>query len=119
MSKIYKQKKAWIVLGSTIFLSLFVLNTDPRELSAPYLLVPPLFIFLILYMFTYMILQAYTTLSRQKQKVVSGIVASGPMVLLLLASLGQLTPRDMVLSLLFIGGLALYSSRAVPNLQRQ
>lgn len=113
MIKFYKQRKAVIVLSSTIFLSLFMLNTNPRELSAPYLLVPPLLVFLILYLLASMSLESMTKLSKQKRKIVSGVAAAGPMVLLLLASLGQLTPRDSVLSLLFIVGLAAYSSRAV------
>ncbi len=111
MTKNYKQRKALIVLLSTIFLSLFMLNTNPRELSAPYLLVPPLLVFLILYLLASIGLETYTLLSKQKRKVVSGVAASGPLVLLLLASLGQLTARDSILSVLFIAGLAAYSSR--------
>jgi hypothetical protein len=36
-------------------------------------------------------------------------------VMLLLASLGQLTPKDTVLSLVFVIGLAAYASRAAPG----
>lgn len=90
-----------------------MLNTNPRELSAPYLLVPPLLVFLILYLLASMILEMYTSLPTQKRKIVSGVAAAGPLMLLLLASLGQLTPRDSILSLLFIAGLAAYSSRVV------
>jgi hypothetical protein len=112
MNRLYRQKKSWIVLLSTIFLCLFIFGTDPRKLSAPLLLVPPMLLFVILFVFSYMCFGAFTEVPKAKQRVMSGIVASAPVLLLLLASLGQLTGKDTLLSLLFIGGLAAYFSRA-------
>jgi hypothetical protein len=117
MKKFLKQRKLVLVLISTIFLCLFVFNTNPKELSAPYLLVPPLLIFLILALLSSAALSALTALPAKKRKLVSGVIAGGPLVMLLLASLGQLTLKDTVLSLLFVAGLAAYASRAAPGIQ--
>jgi hypothetical protein len=112
MNKIYRQKKLSIVLLGAIFLCLFIFSTDPRKLSAPFLLVPPVLLFIVLFGATYVLLSAFTELPKAKQRLMSGVLASAPVLLLLLASLGQLTGKDTMLSLLFIGGLAVYFSRA-------
>jgi len=111
MNKFYRQKKTWIVPPSAIFLCLFIFGTDPRKLSASLLLVPPAVLFLILFTTSYALLSAYTEIEKPKQRLMSGVVATAPVLLLLLASLGQLTGKDTLLSLLFIGGLAAYFSR--------
>ena len=112
MNKYYRQKKLWIVTLSAIFLCLFIFGTDPRNLSPELLLVPPVLLFVILFGLTYAGLSAYTDVPKQKQRLMSGVVATAPVLLLLFASLGQLTSRDTLLSLLFVGGLAAYFSRA-------
>ena len=112
MNKMYRQKKLWIALLSAIFLCLFIFSTDPRKLSAPLLLVPPVLLFFVLFVFSLSVLSAFTGLPKAKQRLISGALASAPVLLLLLASLGQLTGKDTVLSLMLIGGLAVYFSRA-------
>ena len=112
MNKFYRQKKLWIVTLSAIFLCLFIFGTDPRNLSPELLLVPPVLLFGILFGLTYATLSAFTEVSKAKQRLMSGVVATAPVLLLLLASLGQLTGRDTLLSVLFIGGLAAYFSKA-------
>jgi glucose-6-phosphate-specific signal transduction histidine kinase len=111
MRRLYRQKKLWIVLLGTTFLCLFVFGTDPRKLSAPLLLVPPITVFIILFALALTFFGAFTEVPRPKQRLMSGIIASAPVLLLLLASLGQLTGKDTLLSLLFIGGLAAYFGR--------
>jgi len=64
-----------------------------------------------LFLATYALLSAYTEIPKPKQRLMSGVVATAPVLLLLLASLGQLTGKDTLLSLLFVGGLAAYFSR--------
>ena len=112
MNRFYRQKKLILVLLGTISLCLFIFGTDPRNLSAPLLLVPPVLLFGILFGLAYAGLHAATGLPKAKQRLMSGVIASAPVLLLLFASLGQLTGKDTVLSLLFVGGLAAYFSRA-------
>ncbi len=111
MSRLRRQKKLWIVLLGTIFLCLFMFGTDPRNLSTELLLVPPTLLFVILFALSQAFLGVFTEIPRLKKRLVSGAIAIAPVLLLLLASLGQLTGRDTVLSLLFVGGLAAYFSR--------
>jgi len=113
MNRLYRQKKLSIVLLSAIFLCLFIFSTDPRKLSAGLLLVPPVLLFAILFTLSLMFLSAFTNVPKAKQRITSGVIAIAPVLLMLLASLGQLTGKDTLLSLLFIGGLAAYFSRAV------
>ena len=112
MNKFYRQKKLSVVLLGAIFLCSFIFSTDPRKLSAPLLLVPPVLLFIVLFGLSYALLSAFTEVPKAKQRLMSGVLASAPVLLLLLASLGQLTGKDALLSLLFIGGLAIYFSRA-------
>ena len=112
MDRFYRQKKLYIALLGVIFLCLFIFSTNPRNLSAPLLLVPPILLFGILFTVTYALISAFTDVPKAKQRVMSGVVAIAPVVLLLFASLGQLTGRDTVLSLLFVGGLAAYFGKA-------
>jgi|GEM_PF-3688466 len=112
MNKLYRQKKLWIALLGVIFLCLFIVSTDPRQLSAGLLLVPPVLLFVILFAVSLTLLRAYTEVPKARQRLASGVIAIAPVLLLLMASLGQLTGKDTLLSLLFIGGLAAYFSRA-------
>ena len=112
MNKLYRQKKLWVALSGAILLCLFVVSTDPRKLSASLLLVPPVLLFVVLFGFALSLLSAFTEVPKVKQRLMSGVLASAPVLLLLLGSLGQLTGRDTILSLFFIGGLAVYFSRA-------
>ena len=111
MNKFYRQKKLSIVLLGAVFLCLFIFGTDPRKLSVQLLLVPPVLLFGILFGLTYALLSAFTDVPKPKQRLMSGVVATAPVLLLLLGSLSQLTGRDTLLSLLFVGGLAAYFSR--------
>lgn len=115
MNKLYRQKKLLIALSAVILLCLFIFSTDPQELSASLLLVPPVLLFIIMFVAVYATLSAYTNVPKVKQRLVSGVVATAPVLLLLLGSLGQLTGKDTLLSLLFVGGLAAYFSRAALN----
>ena len=115
MNKLYRQKKLFIALTALLTLCLFVFSTDPQKLSASLLLVPPVLLFVILFVVVYATLGAYTDVPKAKQRLVSGVVATAPVILLLLGSLGQLTSKDTFLSLLFALGLATYFSRAALN----
>ena len=93
MNRFYRQKKLSIVLLGTISLCLFIISTDPRKLSASLLLVPPVLLFIILFTLGLSLLSAFTEVPKAKQRLMSGVLASAPVLLLSLASLGQLTGR--------------------------
>lgn len=115
MNKLYRQKKSIIVLLGAISLCSILVGTDPRKLSAGFLLVPPILLFITLFAASLVLLQSFTDVPKPKQRITSAVIASAPVLLLLLASLGQLTGKDTLLSLLFIGGLAAYFSRVTLN----
>jgi hypothetical protein len=115
MNKLYQQKKLYIAVSALMLLCLYMFSTDPQKLSAGLLLVPPVLLFVSLFMFSHAVLETYTEIPKIKQRLVSGVVASAPVLMLLLGSLGQLTSKDTLLSLLFVGGLAAYFSRAALN----
>lgn len=115
MNKIYRQKTFTLALLAMVLLCSFIFSTDPRNLSAGLLLVPPILLFIIIYVLTYTAFQSYTEVAKAKIRVVSGVVATAPVILLLFGSLGQLTGKDTFLSLLFVGGLAAYFSKVALN----
>ena len=72
-------------------------------------------LFIILFLLSYALLSAYTEVPKVTKRIVSGVVATAPVLLLLLGSLGQLTGKDTLLSMLLAGGLTAYISRAALN----
>ncbi len=115
MNKLYHQKKLYIALSALLLLCLFIVSTNPQSLSAGLLVLPPVLLFVSLFAMCHAALEAFTELPRLKQRLVSVVAASAPVSMLVLGSLGQLTGKDTLLSLLFVGGLAAYFSRAALN----
>ncbi len=112
MNRIKSKSKFLVVLCGTIFLLLFIANTNPRELSAGYLLVPPLTVFLVFYNLAQIFLSAFTKMANSKKRLISLMFSLGPLAILLLASMGQLTSRDTILSIVLMIGLAFYFAKA-------
>ena len=112
MNNLKPKHKLLVVLAGTIFLVLFITNTNPNNLSAGYLLVPPITVFLVLYVLSNFVLGYFPKLSSSKKNLMSVLMALGPMAILLLASMGQLTSRDTILSLLLMVGLTSYVFKA-------
>jgi len=106
------KKELLIALLGAIFLCLFFSSTDPHNLSAGLLLVPPVLIFIILFALSKYVLKSLTEMSRKRLRLSAGVVAITPVLLLLFSSLGQLSLRDVVLILCLVFGLSAYLSRA-------
>ncbi len=85
---------------STIGLVFLLTTTDPTHLSSALLLIPFCLFFLILWCLIFLILGS--TASRQLRAARSAFVFAGlPVGLLLLQSIGQLTPWDIVTVIAF------------------
>lgn len=103
-------KSQKLTLVSSIILLLFLLLTDPQELS-PWLLALPFgLLFLILLSACLGALQRYG-MERPKRLRISVSVASVVVILLALQSLGQLTVRDVLVLCLFFGISYIYVAR--------
>lgn len=98
-------QKLIILLVFWVSLPLFLLTTDPETLPLPLLLVPFLLLALALYKTAelgYKIL--FKKLTTQRIRLLAVITASLPTLILILASIGQLTLRDTAI----IGGLLIF-----------
>lgn len=94
---------------------LFLLTTNPDQLALPLLLVPFLLVFLTLYVLVRVIFRVagfYDSLSIYKRRILLGMAATLPVLLLLLQSLHQLTTRDIALVVALGIGLTFYLLRA-------
>jgi hypothetical protein len=99
-------------LGFILLVCLLVL-TDPSKSPLIILLLPFILLFLVLYNGLIFILPLLmpTNFTSRHGKTIAIIVGFEPVLLLLLASINQLTLRDGVLSFVLICGFAWYLSR--------
>jgi hypothetical protein len=109
------------LIAATAFGLLVVLLTvtDPTRSPLVVLLLPFVLLFIVLYnslLFMIHLLASSATANRHA-KTVAIILGFEPVLLLLLASIDQLTVRDGILSLLLVCGFAWYVSRM--NLSRR
>lgn len=111
MINLKSKHKLLVVLISTAFLLFFLTGTNPNELSAIYLLVPPILVFVALYYLVNFILSSFIKNST-RVNMISLVFAAGPMAILFIASMGQLTSRDTILTLCLMFGLSFYVYRA-------
>lgn len=96
-----------------MFLLVFVSITDPNKIALPLLIGPFLLVGYILYQITSLILSLITpTATAVFLKIFPLSVSFLGVVLLLLRSLGQLTWRDSLLTVIFVVLLWLYVWRA-------
>ena len=104
-------KQAAKVAGvSSIILLLILLNTDPQKLPAAALIVPFALVFIVFASIIYYI-GGYLGLSKGA-RVRAGLVgAAVPAVLMILQSLGQLTPRDALVIFSLFALVYFYMSR--------
>ena len=101
-----------LAIVSFVILMIFLMVTNPLKLPLIVLLIPFLLLFIILYNTVMMLLRLLSRkMTHRHRRVVVTVVSLEPVLLLLLASINQLTIRDGVLSLLLIGGCAWYLSR--------
>lgn len=101
-----------IALASSIILLLIFLTTSPEGLPPVLLTAPFLLLFVALLFGALDVLGRWTVLRRSRNRI-AVLIATAPVTLLVLQSLGQLTIKDvLVISVLFIVGY-FYVSRFV------
>lgn len=106
-------KLFWIVGTAGLFL-IFILTTNPETVALPLLIVPFILLGLLSYQGVLLLFLIFRgkTIERYPRKVIAGGVSALTVCLLLLQSLHQLTWRDSLLAILFIGLFWLYVWRA-------
>jgi hypothetical protein len=99
-----------IALSIVGFMSiiLFLISTNPRTLSAFFLLVFPILVAATSFVVVRFILNLFTSLSAELIKMVSSVIAVGILLVVLLGSLGQLGFQDLLLAFLLVSGLVFY-----------
>lgn len=106
-------KRAGIISGIAGFiLFVLVLGTNPTSLPSLVLVVPFVLVFVIIWClsFAYMRKHNFTRLRAVR---LSLIFSGLPVSLMLLQSIGQLTPRDIITILVFFAVAYFYLSRIV------
>jgi len=108
-------KKKILILGSLYSgLLIFLFITNPRRLSAALLLIPFVWLFIAIFMTVRLILyyrDAKSGNDAKKSWIRAVILAMLPSFLLLLASINQLTLRDIVLFGIFVVLVIFYTNK--------
>lgn len=108
-----KLKKDGLIASLGImFIALFIFMTNPRSLSAAWLLFMPILIAITVFAVTRLLLRLTSTKTEQLMTTTSGIVAAGSLVVVLLGSLKQLGLQDGLLALVLVAGLIFYFRRS-------
>ncbi len=105
-------------LSSFLVLGIFVLSTNPRDLSAALLLVLPLLVYLTVYSASRLTANYFFSTSKIRVHSVSAIIAAGPTLMVILGSLGQLGVQDILLACMLCAGLGWYLRRLPRATQR-
>ena len=114
LSKTLNKKNLRNICLALLYLSLplFLLLTNPQNLPLPLLIMPVVLLFVIIYTTVYLaIFKKYkrlNKLSKTRIYVISGISALIPVLLIVLASIGQFTLRDIVLALVIVVCISWY-----------
>lgn len=104
LKKLGPKKITKIILLVVLYMSLplFIFSTNPQNLSIPFLILPVVLLFIIIYVSVYIgILKKIARarrISRTRMYVISGIIALVPVLIIVLASINQFTLRDIILS---------------------
>src|SRR5687767_10085321 len=99
-----------LALSAVGFVSimLFLISTNPRSLSAIFLLVFPALVAATSFAITRLFLHLFTSLTSELIKIIASVISVGVLLVVLLGSLGQLGFQDFLLAFLLVGGLVFY-----------
>ena len=111
-----KKKQAVAVLTSAVFLCLYVFMTNPQKLSVPFLLIPPLAVFVFCLVLFRFVAGYFAGLQNSHTKAIVVALSALPALLMMLAAVGQLGAKDLMLTVLFISGLTWYFERSKQNM---
>jgi 4-amino-4-deoxy-L-arabinose transferase-like glycosyltransferase len=93
-------------------LPLFIFFTNPQNLPLPLLVLPIALLFLIIFTTVYLLIvkniPSSKRISKTRLYIISAIVAIVPVMLIVLASIGQFTLRDIILSAVIVICMAWY-----------
>jgi hypothetical protein len=87
-------------LLATLYIAgpIFIITTDPRDLPLPLLVLPFMWLFTILFVTTWIVLKRRQNISKRQVVIISGVVASIPVLLAIFQSIHQLSIKDVLLS---------------------
>lgn len=105
-------KRYLAIVGLYIAGPLFFITTDPKSLPLPLLVIPFLWIFAVLFVTTWIILSKKPDIHKKQVAMISGCVASIPVLLAVFQSIHQLSIRDVLLSVGLVVLAAIYMLRA-------
>lgn len=105
-----KAKAIKAVLGVTAT-TMFIVFTNPNSLPAVFLLVLPALIFATTYWISEFMVDLFVEQPSKNSRLLSGVIAVAPMLVVVLGSVGQLGLQDITLALLLAGGLSWYLKR--------
>jgi len=95
-----------------LFGPVFLVTTDPSRLPLVLLVVPFLWLFAVLSVTTWLILKNRPSVTRKQAVLVSGVMATIPVLLAIFQSIHQLSLRDVLLSTGLVLLAAVYMLRA-------
>jgi len=108
------RKLSHLALLAALYLSgpLFFALTDPGSLPLPLLVLPFIWLFSVLFTTSWLILSRREGVHKKQAVLVSGAVASIPVLLAVFQSIHQLSIRDVLLSIGLVVLAAIYMLRA-------
>lgn len=115
MKRVSKSQKRIGLLILVISLPTFLLLTNPQNLPIPLLIFPPLILFSIIFILSYYALSRIILKRRKyssrKLMSLSAIAAFIPVLMLVLASIGQFSIADIAIFIVLVFGLSWYLLR--------
>ena len=91
---------------------IFILTTNPHSLPLPLLVLPFMWLFAVLFVTSSLILKRRKDTAQRKVVIISGVIASIPVLLAIFQSIHQLSLKDVFLSLGLVLLAAWYVFRA-------
>lgn len=109
-----KQKIIKVAMLALVYAAgpLFFMLTDPEKIPLPLLILPFLWLFVVVFLSTKLVLQHRTKATKKQTLIVSSLLACLLVLLFVFQSIHQLTIRDVLISLAIIGIAAVYLLRA-------
>lgn len=113
-TKIIKHSlKRYITIAGLYFVGpLFFITTNPESLPLPLLVLPFLWIFAVLFITSWLVLSRRQGIHKKQVVMISGCIASIPVLLAVFQSIHQLSVRDVLLSIGLVVLAAIYMLRA-------
>jgi hypothetical protein len=107
---IYKRDMVWSI-ASALLIVLFILTTNPQNLSVLFLLLFPILVAIASYRFVKLGLELFTSWEDFRVKLYGLVSSVGVTLIVILSSLHQLSLQDFVLSILLVAGFGWYMKR--------